>query len=91
MGNDILTTGEAWKVYDRWLDDTRIDIRHEPPELNLAFRAATRSISRQSSPKAIGDHYLRALSKVLDATLVTFDHGLASACRKARHSAILLE
>jgi hypothetical protein len=30
MGEDIRTVGEAWKVYDRWLEDSRIGIRSEP-------------------------------------------------------------
>jgi predicted nucleic acid-binding protein len=91
MGEEILTIGAAWKVYDRWLEDSRIGIRQEPLELNSAFRSATLSVSRLSSPKAVGDCYLLAISQVTDATLVTFDRGLASACRKARHSVALLE
>jgi toxin-antitoxin system PIN domain toxin len=91
MGKDVLTVGAAWKVYDRWLEDSRIGIRQEPLELNAAFRAATLSVSRLSSPKAIGDCYLLAVSQVMDATLVTFDRGLASACQKAKHSVALLE
>jgi toxin-antitoxin system PIN domain toxin len=91
MGEEILTIGAAWKVYDRWLEDSRIGIRQEPLELNSAFRSATLSVSRLSSPKAVGDCYPLAISQVTDATLVTFDRGLASACRKARHSVALLE
>jgi len=91
MGKDVLTIGEAWKVYDRWLEDLRVGIRREAAELDPAFRAATRSVSRLSSPKALGDCYLLAVSRVTDATLVTFDRGLASACRKAHHRVALLE
>lgn len=72
------------------LEDSRIGIRHEPLELNGAFRAATASVSRLSSPKAIGDYYLLAVSQVTDATLVTFDRALASACEKAENAAALL-
>ncbi len=91
MGEDVRNIGEAWKVYDRWLEDSRIGILPEPFELDVAFRAATRSVSRLSSPKALGDCYLLAVSQVTDATLVTFDRGLASACRKARQRVTLLE
>src|SRR5208283_3678039 len=84
MGKDVQTIGAAWKVYDRWLEDSRVGIRQEPVELDGAFRAATRSVSRLSSPKALGDCYLLALSQVTNTTLVTFDRGLASACEKAR-------
>jgi toxin-antitoxin system PIN domain toxin len=91
MGKDVRTIGEAWKVYDRWLEDSRVGIRQEPFELDGAFREATRSVSRLSSPKALGDCYLLAVSQVTDATLVTFDRGLASACQKARQPVALLE
>jgi toxin-antitoxin system PIN domain toxin len=91
MGKDVRTIGEAWKVYDRWLEDSRVGIRQESVELDGAFRAATRSVSRLSSPKALGDCYLLAVGQVADATLVTFDRGLASACQKARQRVALLE
>ncbi|MGA9626326.1 MAG: PIN domain-containing protein [Bryobacteraceae bacterium] len=91
MGKDVRTIGEAWKVYDRWLEDSRVGIRQETAELDGAFRAATRSVYRLSSPKALGDCYLLAVSKVTGATLVTFDRGLASNCQKARQRVALLE
>jgi toxin-antitoxin system PIN domain toxin len=91
MGKDVRTIGEAWKVFDRWLADSRVGIRQEPFELDVAFRAATRSVSRLASPKALGDCYLLAVSQVTDATLVTFDRGLESMCRKARQRVTLLE
>ena len=90
MGEDVRTIGQAWKVYDRWLEDSRVEIRQEAFELDAAFRAATHSVSRLSSPKALGDCYLLAVSQIADATLVTFDRGLASACQKARQPVTLL-
>ena len=90
MGKDARTIGEAWKVYDRWLEDSRVGIRQEAFELDIAFRAATRPVSRLSSPKALGDCYLLAVSQVSDATLVTFDRGLASACQKVHQRVTLL-
>ena len=90
MGKDVRTIGEAWKVYDRWLEDSRVGIQQEPFELDRAFRAATRPVSRLSSPKALGDCYLLAASQVTNATLVTFDRSLASACHKARQRVTLL-
>ena len=90
MGEDVLTIDAAWKVYDRWLEDSRIAIWRETLELDPAFRAASRQFSRLSSPKALGDCYLLAVSQVANATLVTYDRGLASACQKARQRVILL-
>jgi predicted nucleic acid-binding protein len=90
MGKDVRTIGEAWKVYHRWLEDSRVGIQREAFELDAAFRAATRPVSRLSSPKALGDCYRLAVSQVTNATLVTFDRGLASACRKAHRRVTLL-
>ena len=90
MGEDVRTIGQAWKVYDRWLEDSRVGIRHEAFEIDVAFRAATRPVSRLSSPKALGDCYLLAVSRATDATLMTFDRGLASTCQKARQRVVLL-
>lgn len=91
MGEDLLTVGEAVKVYDRWLEDPRITIRQEPSDIDAAFRAATRPFSRLSSPKALGDCFLMAMSQATDSTLVTLDRGLASACRKVGHPVTLLD
>ena len=91
MGKDVRTVGEARKLYDRWLEDSRVGIRQESVEFDGAFRAATRSVFRLWSPKALGDCYLLAVGKVTGATLVTFDRGLASACQKARQRVALLE
>ncbi len=91
MGKDVRTIGEAWKVYERWLEDSRVGIRQETGELDAAFRAATRPVFRLSSPKALGDCYLLAASRVANATLVTFDRGLASACQKSGQRVALLE
>jgi uncharacterized protein len=90
MGDDVRTIGQAWQVYDRWLEDSRVGLRQDPFDLDAAFRTATRSVSRLSSPKALGDCYLLAVSRATDATLVTFDRGLASACRRARRRVELL-
>jgi len=90
MGRDVRTIGEAWKVYDRWLEDSRVGIQREPFQLDAVFRAATRPVSGLSSPKALGDCYLLAVSQVTNATLVTFDRSLASACQKAHQRVTLL-
>lgn len=91
MGTDVQTIGQAWKIYDRWIEDSRVGMRLDSFDLEAAFRAATEPVSKQSSPKALGDCYLLAASNVADATLVTFDRGLASACKKASQPVKLLE
>ena len=81
MGKDVRTIGEAWKVYDRWLEDSRVGIQQEAFELDAAFRAATRRVSRLSSPKALGDCYLLAVSQVTDATLRSEERRVGKECR----------
>jgi uncharacterized protein len=91
MGTDVQTIKEAWKVYDRWREDARIGMQPESTDVEDAFRRTTDPVSRLSSPKALGDCYLMAVSRIADATLVTFDRGLSSACRKAGCPVQLLE
>jgi hypothetical protein len=91
MGEDVLTIGEGWAVYDRWLDDSRIGIRQESFETESAFRSATQPFARLYSPKALGDCYLLAVSRTTSTTLVTLDRGLESAGRKAKQPVLLLE
>ena len=90
MGKDVRTIGEAWKVYDRWLKDSRVGVQQDTFEQDEAFRAATPPVSRLSSPKALGDCYLLAVSQLASTTLVTFDRGLAAACEKAGQRVTLL-
>jgi toxin-antitoxin system PIN domain toxin len=90
MGEDVLTVGQAWKVYDRWLEDSRIGMQQELSGIDAAFRAATRLVSRSSSPKALGDCYLLAVAQIANGTLVTFDRALAASCQKTRQRVVLL-
>jgi hypothetical protein len=66
-------------------------MRHESFDLESAFRTATGPVSKLASPKALGDCYLVAVSRLAEATLVAFDRGLASTCKKARQPLTLLE
>jgi toxin-antitoxin system PIN domain toxin len=91
MGKDVLTIDEAWKVYDRWLQDARVGMRGEPAGFDGILRASTRPVAKLASPKALGDCYLIAASQSLDATLVTFDKALAAACHTMNLPATLLD
>ncbi len=91
MGDDVRTTGQAWKVYDRWLEDSRTAVRQEPIDFDDLFRTACRSVWNSASPKALADRYLLAVSQSSGATLVTFDRGLASICKDSRQPVQLLE
>lgn len=65
---------EAWKAYDQWLQDERIEFLDEPAGLEALFRALTRS--PHASPKDWADSYLLAFASAGDLRLVTFDQAL---------------
>jgi hypothetical protein len=86
MGKDeVLSQREAWAVYDRWFDDTRIIFLDEPGHIEKLFRG----ISRQPRPasKDWADSYLLAFAEAADLSLVTFDRALKQKSR----SVLLLE
>lgn len=78
--NEVMVQAEAWKTYDRWLQDERISFLDEPPETEAAFRALTQS--GQAAPKDWADSYLAAFAVAAQLTLVTFDQALSSKARQ---------
>jgi predicted nucleic acid-binding protein len=78
--DDVLTQEEAWRVYDRWLEDERVGFLEEPVELEVSFRAMTRS--SRSAPKDWADSYLAAFALASQLTLVTFDQGFRGKARQ---------
>jgi len=76
MGDEVLNQPEAWAVYDRWLDDDRVTLVEEPPDLERRFRARTRL--KQAAPKVWADAYLAAFAETAQLTLVTFDRAIRS-------------
>ena len=72
MGPDgVQTQQEAWKTYDRWIEDERVEWLEEPGELEFRFRALTRS--PHAAPKDWADSYLAAFARASRLTVVTFD------------------
>lgn len=89
MGDQTLTLHKAWRVYDQWLEDPRVEFFPEPRGLDGAFRQATEPFSAKKASKWIGDCYLLAYAKQSEATLVTFDEALHVTARRQGHSAII--
>ena len=90
MGDDCLTIKYAWAAYERFLADPRIEFAREPSEVDHLFRRATSRFSSQSTPKALGDCYLLALSEALNTTLVTMDSGLSDLGSRRGHDVVLV-
>lgn len=89
MGDATLTVRKAWGVYDRWLEDPRVEFYPEPRNLDTAFREITEPFAAQQASQAVGDCFLLAYAKELQATLVTFDRALHSHARKHGHATVI--
>ena len=62
---------DAWRAYDAWLEDERVEFMDEPGGLEDHFRSLTRSM--RASPKHWADSYLAAFAQASRLTVVTFD------------------
>jgi hypothetical protein len=89
MADQVQTLKGAWQIYDRWLDDPRVEFYLEPRGVDSTFRKMTRPLAAQPASKAIGDCWLLAFAADIQATLVTFDHALYGHARKLGHSATI--
>jgi toxin-antitoxin system PIN domain toxin len=86
MGEDkVLSQAEAWSVYDRWMQDDRVEYLEEPAGIEALFRSFAQQ--QLPAPKDWGDSYLYAFAQTGDLRLVTFDQGL----REKGVSVLLLE
>ena len=79
MGDEVMTQPEAWRAYDSWHKDSRIEFAEEPSEFDSHFRALTRL--RQSAARDWADSYLAAFAAAGQLTLVTFDRALGARVR----------
>src|SRR5690348_13520074 len=41
MGPAVFTVRQAWRVYDKWIEDPRIEFQPEPRGFEAAFRQST--------------------------------------------------
>jgi toxin-antitoxin system PIN domain toxin len=86
MGKDeVLSQRQAWDVYDRWFEDSRVFFLEEPANLEKMFRG----ISKQVRPAAKdwADSYLLAFAEAADLSVVTFDRTI----RQKGRSVLLLQ
>jgi uncharacterized protein len=81
MGKDeVMTQAEAWRAYDRWLQDERVAFLDEPFGLETPFRALTQA--SRSATKDWADSYLAAFALAEQLTLVTFDRGFQNKAKQ---------
>jgi predicted nucleic acid-binding protein len=89
MGEQTLTLRKAWSVYDRWLQDPRVDFYPETRGFDIVFRRITEPFSARQASKWVGDCYLLAYAIHTQTTLVTFDMALNTYARKQGHPAVV--
>lgn len=89
MGDQTLTMRKAWGVYDRWLEDPRVEFYPEPRGVDTVFRQVMEPFAARHAPQAVGDCWLLAYAIDIRATLVTFDRALHEYARKQGRSAII--
>jgi len=89
MGDQTLTVRKAWTVYDRWINDPRVEMYPEPRGIDVAFREATAPFSKRPASKWIGDCYLLAYAKQNHAVLATFDQALYELAGKHGYAAVV--
>ncbi|HZB87372.1 MAG TPA: TA system VapC family ribonuclease toxin [Terracidiphilus sp.] len=82
MGDQTLVLRRAWRVFDRWLEDPRVEFYPEPRSIDAEFRKATEPFASRPASKWVGDCWLLAIAAGSGATLVTFDKALHDFARK---------
>jgi hypothetical protein len=76
MGQDVLTPRQAWRVYDQWRMDPRVDFLLEPAGFGERWRELGDKVV--GGPNAWTDAYLAAFAAAADAAIVTLDRKLNS-------------
>jgi uncharacterized protein len=71
MGRDVRTDKEAWRDYDAFATDVRVDFVEDGPGLDAALRRLT--MSGRPSHRLWPDAYLGALSIVTGMQVISFD------------------
>jgi toxin-antitoxin system PIN domain toxin len=89
MGDQTLTLHKAWGVYDRWLEDPRVEFYPEPREADSAYRKITEPFGSKAASKWVGDCWLLAFASSSGANLVTFDRALWEYARRSGAAAIV--
>ncbi len=89
MGSQVHSLREAWRVYDRWMADPRVEFYPEPAAVDTVFRQATMSFAEKQATGVIGDCWHFAFAICAKASLVTFDRGLIDLARKHGHAALI--
>jgi len=86
MGESVLTIQQALDLYDRWIQDPRVDYSDEPQGVEAAFRRATSGFAAKPATKVVMDAYLVGFAGSQRATLVTLDKALSKIASSSKIS-----
>lgn len=75
FGGDAVPMIDAWRIYDLFLSDSRVQFANEPSGLESHWRVHTQTQS--FSNKVWSDAYLAAFSHAAGLELITFDKGFS--------------
>lgn len=81
MGDEALSSREAWRVYRTILDDPRIEFAPEPFALEPEWKRLTSQ--DRPAPKIWTDAYLTAFARAGGMRLVTLDRAVLTMTRDA--------
>jgi hypothetical protein len=88
MGNEALTLRKAWAVYDRWLQDPRVEFYPGPRNMEAKLRESTEPFATKAASKWVGDCWLLAFAEATEARLVTLDQALLDFAHRRKHRAV---
>jgi len=88
MGEQVYTLKEAWAVYDRWLQDPRVEFCPDPRQIESSFRQATEPFASKAASKWVGDCWLLAFAQATHSRLVTFDQALCDFALQQGNNAV---
>ena len=77
MGGSTFTLEAALEMFDKWMQDARVELMPEPRGTEARFRMAVGPMAHQPATKAINDCYLVGFAEAAGAHIVTSDKGLA--------------
>lgn len=91
MGDSTTDLAGALQLYDRWMQDPRVDLAPEPHGAETLFRQAVAPFALRPATKAVADCYLVGFAEAAGAHVVTFDRGLAATAQFRQVPVVLLE
>ena len=75
MSGKPLTMDQAWRIYERFYEDSRVTFLPEPANVELLYRS--KATGEFAAPKLWADAWLLAFAQAAGGTVITFDRALA--------------